>query len=77
MIIRALHDLIATHGPATASISGEIDGHNIVVDTVNVAAETVTIRDPWHGWRITVPFSALATRGLGNTFVQIARTPGR
>ncbi len=36
------------------SLSGAIGSHVVVVDDVNLEEGSVRIRDPYHGWEITV-----------------------
>lgn len=68
-----LQNLLNRHGPAEINIGGEIGGHSIVVDAIDLDANTAIIRDPWHGWRLTVRLSALESRmGPSTTAVQIS-----
>lgn len=67
---------VVQHGPASLGIEGEIGGHNIVLDQVDLQNNRATLRDPWHGWRITISVDSLYQRlGSGEqTLVQIARS---
>lgn len=73
--MRRLEDLISQNGPAIISVGGEIGGHVIVVDAIDYNAETARIRDPYHGWDITIDLNALRHRVSPNdTIVQVERT---
>jgi hypothetical protein len=51
--IDELQQLVNHHGPCIVPISDPVaGGHFIVVDQFNAQDNSVTIRDPWHGWRI-------------------------
>jgi hypothetical protein len=60
--MQALEENLRQFGSAVVSVGGEIGGHVIVVDSVDLVHGRATIRDPWHGWRITVTLDALAKR---------------
>ena len=59
--------LLQTYGPAVAGIDGEIGGHCIVIDRITDGSSDspiITMRDPFHGWSIDVPFSSLKSRKI-------------
>lgn len=65
-----LKKLIQAHGSAIISISGEIGGHVIIVDAIE--GDRARIRDPYHGWEITITLDALKSRFHGgNSVIQI------
>lgn len=50
-----LEDKIKQGGPAWVNISHpKLGGHVVVLDEVSVAKNQATIRDPYHGWMITI-----------------------
>ncbi|WP_068471301.1 hypothetical protein [Candidatus Protochlamydia phocaeensis] len=53
-----LRSLIQKHGSISIGISDrDIGSHQIILDDID--AKKATIRDPFHGWRITIPTSEL------------------
>lgn len=67
----SLAKLVSLHGAAAVDIGGELGGHEIVVNRVygekgDLFAE---VRDPFHGWLITVPFASLVKRRLGSSAI--------
>lgn len=68
-----LKELIRKHGSAIVSVSGEIGGHVIVVDAIG--NDQARIRDPYHGWEITIKLDALKARFIGgNSVIQVERS---
>lgn len=63
---------LLTNGPAIISIGGELGGHVVVVDQVE--DNIVKLRDPYHGWKITVKRDALAKRYGGGDAIQVERS---
>jgi len=56
-------EVLAKHlalGPMMAAGRGEIGGHAFMVDGIDLAREVITIRDPWHGVKETIPFELFA-----------------
>ncbi|MCE5315861.1 MAG: hypothetical protein LLG04_00680 [Parachlamydia sp.] len=69
-----LKEQIQKHGSAIISISGEIGGHVIVVDAIE--SDRARIRDPFHGWEITIKLDALKSRfSNGNHVIQVKKYP--
>jgi hypothetical protein len=67
-----LENLLRSYGPAVVAISdNEVGGHFIVVDSID--ANQAIVRDPYHGWRITVTREALTGRLSGNPVIQAQR----
>lgn len=57
--LKGLSDMILAHGPAAVRIAfGGRVGHFIIVDDISPDLSKVRIRDPWHGWDITVTASS-------------------
>lgn len=56
--LKGLKILLQKHGPAIAKLSGSLGGHVIVVDEVSEDLSKVRLRDPYHGWEITVTSEA-------------------
>lgn len=70
-LLPSLRKAIQDHGSAIVSIGGEVGGHVIVVDDVSEKLDSVRLRDPYHGWEITVTAKAFLQRGPGLKVVQI------
>ncbi len=64
-----LQKAIQKNGPAIVSISGECGSHVIVVDEIK--NDIVRLRDPYHGWEISVTAEALRKRFHGDDIIQI------
>lgn len=47
-----LESFIKQHGSISCMISGELGGHAIILDQID--SNQATIREPFHGWRITI-----------------------
>lgn len=67
----ALHAAIEKHGPILAEVQDKTIGkHTFIIDSANKGVlgywANVTIRDPFHGWRITIPHRVL--KALQPTF---------
>lgn len=71
--LNTLRKLIQKNGSAIIGISGELGGHVIVVDDISSDFKTARIREPYHGWEITVTGEALKERFQGGTIIQIAK----
>ncbi len=71
---RQLETLIAQNGSGVLSIGGEIGGHVVAIDSFSMQDNTAIIRDPFHGWSITVPADSILRR-MGNhlELVQVGR----
>lgn len=69
--LKQVQDLVNQNGSAIISIGGELAGHVLIVDAL--LQDSARIRDPYHGWEITVTRSALEKRfSAGNDVIQIA-----
>jgi len=65
-------ELIEKNGSAIVSIGGSIGGHFIVVDAIQ--RNTVSIRDPFHGWSATIPLSAfLSCSPFSEPIIQVLK----
>jgi|GEM_PF-5399558 len=53
-----LRSMIVNHGSAIVSVNSGNGGHVILVD--EISRDTAKIRDPFHGWSITIPLSSLS-----------------
>lgn len=72
--LKALKKLLE-HGSAIVSIwDPQAGGHSIVVDEISEDLKQVRIRDPYHGWEITVSAEVFQSRwvSLDRTVIQIA-----
>jgi hypothetical protein len=71
--VQSLEELalcIKKNGSAIVSISDEDAGaHSIVVD--EISSEGIRLRDPYHGWAITVTKNAFKKRFIENDVIQI------
>lgn len=52
--LETLQKLIQTNGSAIVSIDSDLGGHVVVVDNISEDLDKVRLRDPYHGWEITV-----------------------
>lgn len=64
-----LASAISNNGPAIITLLDYSGGHSIIVDAID--EETARIRDPYHGWEITIRKDALARRYQGGDVIQI------
>lgn len=53
-----LRNLIIQNDSCIVSLSGKLGGHVIVVDEVSEDLSKIRLRDPYHGWEITVTSEA-------------------
>lgn len=62
--IEHLASAIRTHGSAIIGINDTLGtrAHVIIVDAIHFDDQTAVIRDPYHGWQITVTLDALRSR---------------
>ena len=68
--LKALKLLLQQNGPAIIPIDDkELGGHVIVVD--EITDEGVRLRDPYHGWEITVTLEAFNKRFGSEYAIQI------
>lgn len=52
--LQTLQKLIQTNGSGIVSIDSDLGGHVVVVDDISEDLGKVRLRDPYHGWEITV-----------------------
>lgn len=67
-----LKNLIMKNGSAIVSISGKIGGHVIVVDEISKDFSMIRLRDPYHGWEITVKKDSFLKEWHGGKVIQIS-----
>jgi hypothetical protein len=61
--MKHLAQQLAIAGPAQVDVfDREVGGHSIVVDSVKMHRDEAQLRDPMHGWAVTVPLAALNGR---------------
>jgi hypothetical protein len=70
-LLPALRDAITKKGSAIVSVNGEIGAHVIVVD--EVSEKGVRLRDPYHGWEITVTHEAFLKRWSDKEIIQVEK----
>lgn len=68
-LLSNLQALIQNHGPAIVSTDNDIGCHVIIVDEVN--ADSIHLRDPYHGWSIAVTPKAFLRGFSGGNIIQI------
>jgi hypothetical protein len=66
-----LRDLIQTNGSCIVSLAGKLGQHSIVVDEVSDDLSRVRLRDPYHGWEITVTADAFLKEWSNGGAIQI------
>lgn len=72
--LRELRNLLRTNGSAVLGIGDKnLGGHYIVVDEVSSDLSSVKIRDPYHGWQITVKASAFLKRSRNGDLIHIKK----
>lgn len=64
-----LQNAVKKHGSVITGIGGEIGSHSIVVDAIST--DTVRLRDPYHGWEITVSKDAFTEKWDGDQIKSI------
>lgn len=68
-----LRNLIIQNDSCIVSVSGRLGGHVIVVDEVSKNLCKIRLRDPYHGWEITVNSEAFLKEWHGGTAIQIVK----
>ncbi len=68
--LQELQDIIAKNGSAIVTLIGEVGGHVIVVDDVDLKTSKIRIRDPYHGWEITITDKAFLKEWKGGSVIQ-------
>lgn len=67
-----LQEQIRLNGPAIVSVNTGYGSHRIIVDSIAFDQFSAIIREPYHGWQITVTGKALKTAlELPSTIIQI------
>lgn len=56
--LQELRKYLQAHGSAIVSVGSSIGGHVMIVDEVSSSFDQVRLRDPYHGWEITVKAEA-------------------
>ena len=72
---KEIESYIKEYGPCVAQVEDPLIGkHNVIIDGIGRGIldhyASVTIRDPFHGWRITIPLRVL--KALQPRFYQIS-----
>lgn len=70
-MLEKLEKQIKKQGSALVTISDEETSHAIVVDAVNLQEKSVRLRDPYHGWEITVKAASFLARFHGGMIIQV------
>lgn len=75
IVVNSLSDLqseIQRNGSAVVGVRASFGGHFIIVD--HLTAAEARIRDPWHGWEVTIPINELSTIfEKGQTITQVRK----
>lgn len=74
---KVLIQCLQENGPGILQISqSKLSGHTIVLDAISETANTAIIRDPFHGWSLTIRLDALLS-WIGNReyFLQVQSAP--
>jgi hypothetical protein len=73
--VRALEEIIARTGPGLLSlIHPDLQSHVVVVDAISVEKWRATLRDPYHGYMITVRLFPLM-EWISDQFYELAELP--
>ncbi len=67
-----LKALLQKNGSAIVSTGNDIGAHVVVVDQISDDLQQVRLRDPFHGWEITVKSEAFLRGFNGGNIIQIA-----
>jgi hypothetical protein len=68
-----LRNLIIQNDSCIVSVFGKLGGHVIVVDEVSKDLSKIRLRDPYHGWEITVNSEAFLKEWHGGKAIQIVK----
>lgn len=74
--LEELRTLLLTHGSAIVSGHKDLSDHVVVVDHVANDLSHVRLRDPYHGWEITVTAQAFQEHWQGGKAIQVASSSG-
>lgn len=66
-----LRNLIIQNDSCIVSVSGKLGGHVLVVDKVSKDLSKIRLRDPYHGWEITVGSEAFLKEWHGGKAIQV------
>ncbi len=68
-----LRNLIIKNDSAIVTVCGRIGGHVIIVDEISEDLSQIRLRDPYHGWEITVTKDAFLNEWRGGNVIQILK----
>ena len=68
-----LKELIQKNGSAIVSTNNNLGSHVIVVDHIRDDLQEIRLRDPFHGWEITVTKDAFLREYKGGDIIQIGK----
>jgi hypothetical protein len=68
-----LKALLAKNGSAIVDVNGKLGGHVIVVDHISDDLSQIRLRDPYHGWEITVTKEAFLKEWSGGQAIQVVK----
>ena len=71
-LLKELQQLLVKHGSAIVKTANDIGGHVVVVDHISDDLQQVRLRDPMHGWEITVTKEGFLRGFSGGDIVQLA-----
>lgn len=69
-----LRKLILKHGSAIVSVNNKLGAHVIVADDISANLSRIRLRDPYHGWEITVTKEAFLKEWSGGKAIQILKS---
>ena len=73
--LQNLRSLLVDQGSGIAEISdSDVGGHSIILDEVSEDLQTVRLRDPFHGWEISVASGAVVKRHPDLKVLQVIRS---
>lgn len=70
-LLKQLQQLLRKNGSAIVSTSHDIGSHVVVVDHISDNLNEVRLRDPYHGWDITVTKEAFMRGFHGGDIIQL------
>jgi hypothetical protein len=69
--LKELSERIKQNGSAATTLMGRVGAHEVVVDEVSPDLEKIRLRDPYHGWEITVKKEAFLDEWVGTKLIQV------
>lgn len=69
--LQELQGLLIENGSAIVAVNVKLGGHVIVVDEISEDLAKVRLRDPYHGWEITVTSKAFLKEWHGGNAIQV------